>query len=78
MFTNKEIREHNPHFQGEIIKYPIGFMDVTIKPYKIFGTNRIQPEQKYRFFQEIGCTGNRYRACYIYDINTRNWTLGAN
>jgi len=58
------IRKQNDHFKGELIKEPI-------KPYPIEALNVTH-------LQIVGCTGNRYKASYLWNNKLNRWGLGAN
>jgi len=75
--SDEIILRDNDHFEGEIIRYPIDFMFENFGPYETLDGKTV-PIQQYRFYMNVGCTGNKWQACYIWDINSRQWTLGAN
>ena len=62
----QQIRNDNPHFQGDLIRKESGIYFENVG------------KKKFRFFMTIGCTGNKYEAVYVFEIQEKKWYLGSN
>lgn len=76
--TDNQVYQDNPHFKGEIERGKVFIHITIIKPYKIYGTNRVTDLQKYPCFMDVRDTITGYQASYLWDAINKQWSLGAN
>ena len=61
----KQIRDDNTHFAGDIVIREISSYYCIDLP-------------EYTYYIVVGCTGNSYRASYLWHSATKQFVLGAN